>query len=373
MSQEGGNLPQDAQEIHGHTASTITTDTPVGPAKMSCSNSSSSSGKTLVTGDENNNAVSKPAASLEVTGDVAETEGKGKSVDEGEGGGAGDGSNNGTCSESKSKSSSDGEGDDELRDVVAAATGGGSGDVKVKDAAVVHALHVWTERERRKKMKTMFHRLQTLLPRLPEKSDKVTIVDEAISYIKALQGAIQRLERLKMERALEQQLAAAAANAGEGSTPAPPPAGAAMTTPPPLPVITREATLADLVHGWNNAAQDAAAGGSQQLAASGARAPAVMPPPLQTWSGRNMTVSITGNDAFLTLSLPRRQDLVTTVLSVLEKHHIDVVTATVMTEQDCCLFSLHVQLDPAGCSSETLTSEDKYKLAVSELMLWLSN
>ncbi|KAG8037895.1 hypothetical protein GUJ93_ZPchr0025g2900 [Zizania palustris] len=378
MSQEGGNLPQDAQEIHGGTASTITPDTPVEPAKMSCSNSSSSSGKTLVTGDENNNAVSKPAASLVVNGDVAETEGKGKSVVvEGEGGGAaggGDGSNNGTSESVKSKlSSSDDEGDDELRDLVAAAAAGGgsSGDVKEKDAAVVHALHVWTERERRKKMKTMFHRLQTLLPRLPEKSDKVTIVDEAISYIKTLQGAIQRLERLKMERDLEQQLAAAVANGatGEGSTPAPPPAGASMTTPLPLPVVTRESTLADLVHGWNNAAQDAAAGGGQQQLA----APAVTPPPLQTWSGRNMSVSITGDDAFLTLSLPRRQELVTTVLSVLEKHHIDVVTATVMTEQDSCLFSLHVQLDPAGCSSETLTSEDKYKLAVSELMLWLSN
>lgn len=43
--------------------------------------------------------------------------------------------------------------------------GGGSDDHESSD----HEIHIWTERERRKKMRTMFSNLHALLPQLPPK------------------------------------------------------------------------------------------------------------------------------------------------------------------------------------------------------------
>ncbi|KAL7583667.1 hypothetical protein Lser_V15G45823 [Lactuca serriola] len=63
-----------------------------------------------------------------------------------------------------------------------------------------HELHIWTERERRKKMRNMFHQLHALLPQLSPKADKSTIVDEAVNHIKTLQQTLQKLQRKKRER-----------------------------------------------------------------------------------------------------------------------------------------------------------------------------
>lgn len=58
-----------------------------------------------------------------------------------------------------------------------------------------------------------------------------------------------------------------------------------------------------------------------------------------------MTASLTGDDGFITLSLPHQggqKNLVAGAVSVLERHHIDVVTATVSaSEQGDNLISLH--------------------------------
>nr|QJQ51194.1 bHLH transcription factor bHLH11.1 [Gardenia jasminoides] len=40
-----------------------------------------------------------------------------------------------------------------------------------------HELHIWTERERRKKMRSMFSNLQSLLPQLPPKVIHASIVN----------------------------------------------------------------------------------------------------------------------------------------------------------------------------------------------------
>ncbi|TYG80962.1 hypothetical protein ES288_D02G259200v1 [Gossypium darwinii] len=60
-----------------------------------------------------------------------------------------------------------------------------------------HDMHIWTERERRKKMRNMFSNLHALLPHLPPKADKSTIVDEAVNYIKTLQQTLQNLQKTK--------------------------------------------------------------------------------------------------------------------------------------------------------------------------------
>ncbi|MBA0854697.1 hypothetical protein Goshw_003800 [Gossypium schwendimanii] len=60
-----------------------------------------------------------------------------------------------------------------------------------------HDMHIWTERKRRKKMRNMFSNLHALLPHLPPKADKSTIVDEAVNYIKTLQQTLQNLRKTK--------------------------------------------------------------------------------------------------------------------------------------------------------------------------------
>ncbi|CAN0922442.1 Transcription factor bHLH95, partial [Linum grandiflorum] len=52
------------------------------------------------------------------------------------------------------------------------------------DQSSEQQVHIWTERERRKRMRSMFTNLQALLPQLPSKADKSSIVDEAITYIR---------------------------------------------------------------------------------------------------------------------------------------------------------------------------------------------
>ncbi|XP_022858356.1 transcription factor bHLH95-like [Olea europaea var. sylvestris] len=59
-----------------------------------------------------------------------------------------------------------------------------------------HEIHTWTERERRKKMRDMFANLQAFLP---PKTDKSTIVDEAVNHIRMLPKTIEKLEKQKHE------------------------------------------------------------------------------------------------------------------------------------------------------------------------------
>ncbi|KAF3435422.1 hypothetical protein FNV43_RR22511 [Rhamnella rubrinervis] len=80
----------------------------------------------------------------------------------------------------------------------------GGGEV-IKQGKVVggesdHEIHIWTERERRKKMRNMFANLHALLPQLPPKVDKSTIVDEAVKYIKNLEQTLHKLQKQKLEK-----------------------------------------------------------------------------------------------------------------------------------------------------------------------------
>ena len=81
-------------------------------------------------------------------------------------------------------------------------------------------------------------------------ADKSTIVGEAVTYIKSLEGTVQRLEKLKQERMLAQQAAVGAgSSSGAASSSAPPP----PPPPPPAQAVaaTRESVLADMVQRWN--------------------------------------------------------------------------------------------------------------------------
>ncbi|KAG8064491.1 hypothetical protein GUJ93_ZPchr0004g40014 [Zizania palustris] len=214
-------------------------------------------------------------------------------------------------------------------------------------AEMEHQLHIWTERERRKKMKNTYSALHALIPHLPDKADKISIVEGTIGYIRTLEDVIKNLERLKMERACAQQ--GAAANFGEASTQA----------------ARRLATEADMGNGLMNAPLQAAA----EVTAAPATA-------LQTWAAPNITLTMAGDvDAFINMCLPRKKASLTTVLFVLERNRIDVVTSTISSDQQGkTLFNIHVRINEASshCTTKNLKPEAKYKLAVSELMIRLA-
>uniref|UniRef100_A0A0E0KQQ5 BHLH domain-containing protein n=1 Tax=Oryza punctata TaxID=4537 RepID=A0A0E0KQQ5_ORYPU len=367
MSQEGAtNLSQGTQDTHDLTF-TIATNTPLGSTKMGYSDSSKS---------DENNISSKPTSPV-VSSDVIEIKETWENVviadEEGEGGGDGFASD---ASESKSKSSSD-EVDCELLDLLAGASegcSGGNNDDEVKSSADAdHKMHALTERERRKEMNNKFDILHALIPNLPEKTDKATIVEATINYIKNLQDEIHKLEMLKAERERAINIADTATAVTVDTALQAPPSSEEEHESVAV-AATREMTLADMVHVWE---QEVAASGGSLGRGSPTAAPTPAAPPaassLQTWTGPNMTASLTGNDAFITLSLPHQggQNLVAGAVAVLERHHINVVTATVSTSEQCnSLISLHCHLSPESSSSQNLTPLDKYKLAMSELMLW---
>ncbi|XP_062227376.1 transcription factor bHLH95-like [Phragmites australis] len=344
MSQDGASRPEDVEGSHDRAASPGGS-TPAGAGSATVKTAASSSSSVKPAG-ENNSSGSKPASPAVIH--------------------AGENSNAGSKPASPAVvdavESNAGEGKDDVAvgegggDAAAAGSGSGSGKGKsAKEAEAEHALHIWTERERRKKMKNMFSSLHALLPQLPEKADKATIVGEAVSYIRTLEGTLQRLEKLKLERMRAQQL-------GLGSSAAP--ASSPMRHGTPAPA-TREAALADMAQGWN-ALRDAAAGEGSSAAP---------PAPFQTWSGPNVVVSVSGGDAFINLCTPRQLGLLTKALFVLEKHRIDVVTTDISSDRNRSMFSIHArvsQRQPSAHFSENLTAEDRYKLAVSELLHWLA-
>ncbi|KAL6885955.1 hypothetical protein ACP4OV_010216 [Aristida adscensionis] len=240
----------------------------------------------------------------------------------------------------------------------------------IKDAEAIHTLHVQTERQRRQKFKNMLSNLHALVPNLSNKADKATIVGETVSYIRVLEGTIQHLEKLKLERMRAQQLAVSS------SVP---------------PHATRQAALADKVQGWNAqqappAAATAMAQGSnmQQAAAtatastagsSAAAAAAVAAcPALQTWSAPSVTVSVSGGDAFISVCTPRQQGMVTKVLLVLEKHSVDVLVVTISSDANRSMFSIQARIkEDCPQLPQDVTAEERYKLVVSEVLQLLGD
>ncbi|EPS70340.1 hypothetical protein M569_04421, partial [Genlisea aurea] len=135
-----------------------------------------------------------------------------------------------------------------------------------------HDLHIWTERERRKKMRNMFSNLHALLPHIPPKADKSTVVDEAVKYIKKLEDLAEEMEKLRAER------------------------------PSPTPVCRNPIP---------NPGQD-------------------FPATFKTWTSANVTVNVCGRDAHISICSGRsrrRSGLLTGVCSVMEKHELELVSA----------------------------------------------
>jgi hypothetical protein len=127
---------------------------------------------------------------------------------------------------------------------------------------------------------------------------------------------------------------------------------------------SREANLADMVHGLAQQAAVAAANKALAAAASAAavgvggssssgasaqlpRGAVPFPAPVagfQTWSGQNVVVSVANNEAYINLHCPREPGTLTKALFVLERHSIEVVTTTISADDGFRMYGIHARV-----------------------------
>ncbi|CAH8255101.1 unnamed protein product [Arabidopsis lyrata] len=223
-----------------------------------------------------------------------------------------------------------------------------------------HEIHIWTERERRKKMRDMFSKLHALLPQLPPKADKSTIVDEAVSSIKSLEQTLQKLQMQKLERL---QYSSASTNTTPTTTLAYDPSSSSSPTTLLTPISNHPigATAAD----------------------SYPRA-AFLPYPcndpivtFDTWSSRNVVLNICGNEAFFNLCVPKHKSGVfTSVCYLFEKYNMEVLFANVSSNVFRSTYVIQAQVNPSY-ESQLLGNGfgvgDIFKQVAQELVLYLSS
>ncbi|KAL5855539.1 hypothetical protein ACOSQ4_005341 [Xanthoceras sorbifolium] len=221
-------------------------------------------------------------------------------------------------------------------------------------------MHIWTERERRKKMRNMFANLHALLPHLPSKADKSTIVDEAVNYIKTLQHTFQNLQRQKLER-LE---GLATCSAGPSTS----------TAPQKLDLNnSREAFLADQVSSGNSSTVVEATNINPSNALS--VPPAPYPVSFRTWSSSNVVLSVCGHEAQISICSQKKPGLYSTICYVFEKHKIEMVSALFSSYYTRRTFMIQAKVNRVSDQSPEANNpaEEIFKQAASELISWISS
>ncbi|KAJ8530062.1 hypothetical protein K7X08_036897 [Anisodus acutangulus] len=245
--------------------------------------------------------------------------------------------------------------------------GNGSGEAKSGgrggEGESDHEIHIWTERERRKKMRNMFSNIHVLLPQLPPKADKSTIVDEAVNYIKTLEKTLQKLQKKKLERLH--------------------PIGSTMNSYDPISIITspsqkllsvgcsREQFLADQGSTSNSAAITPT---NYNKTAS----PLLnnVPATFQTWSSPHVILNVCGEEAHISVCCPKKVGLFSATCHVLEKHKIDIVSAQISSDHYRSTFMIQAHASGGsslGQFSEPFTVEEIYQQAAAEIMLWTTS
>nr|UFA45709.1 bHLH11 [Pinus massoniana] len=237
-------------------------------------------------------------------------------------------------------------------------------------------IHIWTERERRKKMRNMFSNLHTLLPHLPAKADKSTIVEEAISYIKTLQQSLHVLENQRLDKAraattLEFELSNTFHELQQQQHHV---SAAAMRSSSETPVfyhpLIPECSTSSGFEPWIS---------KQYSRTISAGSPAIDHCNFfQTWSSPNVVLSVCGNDAHMMIcSSPPKQGLLTTIFYTLEKHRVDVVTAHISSDSCRSMYMIHAQahtmVNTGDQFLDSKPSEETFRSAAGELVIYLSS
>nr|WCO08292.1 hypothetical protein [Suaeda aralocaspica] len=224
-----------------------------------------------------------------------------------------------------------------------------------------HELHIWTERERRKRMRNMFQNLHLMLPQLPSKADKSTIVDEAVNYIRTLQSTLQRLQKKKLDRLQ-----------GVGpSNPLPYEPSVAATSRLAM-ISSRETFMADQVSSMNN---NNSMNPPRSSIVHSASTSHLLPAAIQTWTSPNVVLNICGNDAQFSVYAPKKLGLFAAICCVFDKYKLEVKTANMSTDLDRSIYMIHAQAANGATDQfpENVTVEEIYKHAAGEMMLWTSS
>ncbi|KAK8624944.1 hypothetical protein V6N13_089828 [Hibiscus sabdariffa] len=218
-----------------------------------------------------------------------------------------------------------------------------------------HEMQIWTERERRKKMRNMFFALHDLLPQLPPKADKSTIVDEAVTYIKTLERTLQKLQKQKLERLQ------ACIDLGCHHEKPPMATTTAQNRQNALGSSSREAFMADRV-----TCNDATDKFSNSLSVSQSALQ------FQTWTSPNVVLNLCGKEAQISVCSPKKPGLFTTVCYILEKHKVEVVSSHVSSDSNRCMFMIQARVASTADSSHQLADEI-FKQAAAEIMCWVTS
>nr|ABK22833.1 unknown [Picea sitchensis] len=235
-------------------------------------------------------------------------------------------------------------------------------------------IHIWTERERRKKMRSMFSNLHSLLPHLPAKADKSTIVEEAISYIKTLQQSLHVLENQRLDKAraastLEFELSSTFHEMQQQHHVSTATMRSASEAPAFYHPLTAECSASSGFEPWIS---------RQYSRTISTGSPAIDHCFFQTWSSPNVVLSVCGDDAHMMIcSSPPKQGLLTTIFYTLEKHKVDVVTAHISSDSCRSMYMIHAQahamVNGGDQFLESKASEEAFRSAAGELVFYLSS
>ncbi|CAJ2650189.1 unnamed protein product [Trifolium pratense] len=218
-----------------------------------------------------------------------------------------------------------------------------------------HEMHILTERERRKKMRNMFASLHALLPQLPSKADKSTIVDEAVKQIKNLQQILENLEKKKQEK-----LKSVSPFGSESSS--------VINNSQWHPYESREAILVDQgSSSYNNNLPTNAIVTSNPSNALLLSAPPTQQVAFQTWSSQNVVLNICGSEAQFCICATKKPGFLTTIALVLEKYMIDVVSANISCNGNGIFYMIMAHAKQ-GSHQDANSLEEIYKQAALEIM-----
>ncbi|GER44833.1 basic helix-loop-helix (bHLH) DNA-bindingsuperfamily protein [Striga asiatica] len=196
--------------------------------------------------------------------------------------------------------------------------------------------HIWIERERRKKMRDMFANLHALMPHLPPRADKATIVDEAVVFIQKLQQTLGALQTQKAQRLYGNAKVSAQ---------------------------TREAFIAEQV---STSRGPTTSSNPSPLIAGG-------PIYFKTWTSPNVILSACGKDAQINICCPTKPCLLAVICFVLDKYKIEVLSGQVSSGVNRSMFMLQVRATGplVQLSGSSLVVEEIFKQAAAELMVWV--
>ena len=152
-------------------------------------------------------------------------------------------------------------------------------------------------------------------------ADKSSIVDEAIKYIKTLQETLQTLQKQKVEKF---QGAIIDHEPSE------------LTTSLTDTVGSREASLAALGPSKNFLLASKMSRSSFSVSLS--------PACFQTWFSPNVVMNMCGGDAQFSVCSIRKPGLLATILYILEKHNLDVVSAHISSDQYRSIYLIHAHV-----------------------------